>query len=474
MITLDDMFRKVVEAYQRLDDQDGLVQYCKDLIEQSSKIEILLDFDVPFHDEINIEEQIYVQMLPEILRTCADGVRPYEVYDQRNFSLRTLGDAHFHWATVLQTDEEYNQAIEHYFKSFMQYKECDNQSEQNVKLINFIDKLKTKESTDVNGLVSEYVSISPIDGTRLWLKVAAGFCRYDLQNDETAAQINNSIAACSNALERLTETEITPLLKAACHYTMLRIYKDLRYADDIGRTFIEQMVKDENYQQSQTHLTKFDQRLLCQWARNFINEYNQRCDDEQIRIPDTLAKQFYLPSIIDAITDINGQSQCLGDILMIFNDHSGALAYWKWIVTECESLFSKLEQQLIYDDDTTISDVLIEIHQLQQNAHEYIRHLSVCYEHLARYNIRAGELPDVSIDTAASYFESAAKACATAIGLRKRIGAFEKTKMNDLQQLMNQIQNKPDTIGSKSKDAKQDYDLYSSDINYGSEIDDID
>ena len=461
------------EAYQRLDDHKGLAEYCKKFIEQYLDTEISLDFDIPSYDQADDQEYIYMQILPEILRPSADHIRPFEVTSQRNFILRTLGDAHFYWARILQTDEEYNQAIEHYFKSFVQYKECIDQNGQNASLIKFIDKLKEDESVDVISLVSAYVSISPVEATRLWLKVAAGFRQSNLQSDASAAQVNNSIVACSSAYKNMTE--VTPLLKAACHFTMLRIYKDLRYADDTGRIFIEQMARDDNYQQSKNDLTQFDKRLLCQWVRDFIIEYNQKLDDEQSKIPDTLANQFHPPSLISAMKEAETHSQCLGDILMLLNDYSGAVAYWKWIVSEYESIYSKLEQQIIYDDDATINDVFDEMRELNQNAHEHILHLADCYEQLTNYQIHAGELPNVSASDTISCFENAIISCEKTIEVRKRSSKFQRTKLNELQELLNKIQNKLNATKTNPKqDEIEAQDSYPESGSYGSDTDDLD
>ena len=438
----------MIKAYRRLDDEEGLSQYCKNFIESSSSIEISLDFDVPSYDEANVQERIYMYILPEILRACAKKIRPDQVPDQRDIALRNLGDAYMELGRILQINEEYNQAIEHYFKSLTQYKQCSNRSESISKLISFIEEVQRSETVDVTTLVSKYVSILPTDGTYVWLKVASVYRQCEFQSDVYSPQINNSVEACSRAFAKSDDT--TPLFKAACHYTMLRIYKDLRYADDTGRTFIEQMARDDNYQRNQSHLSLLDRRLLCQWARNFINEYNQRHDDdEQDTIPDTLANQFHVPSLVDAMKEIDGKCQFLGDILILLDDHSGATAYWQWVVDEYESLYSKLEEQIIYDNDTTISDVLFEMHQLDRNAHEYILRLSRCHEQLARYQIQASESLASSRDDAISYLESALKASETAIQICKHLNDSKKTELNDLIQLSNEIQSRLATIKAK-------------------------
>ncbi|CAF4127870.1 unnamed protein product [Rotaria sp. Silwood2] len=342
----EDTVCKIGEAYRRLDDQEGLVNYCKAIVRKSSKAKITLDFDVPSYNKSDFDERIYVQILSEILRLCAEQSRSYKISSNENFTLRHLADAHFQWALVLQNNEDYSQAIEHYFESCTLHNRCNNQTENNVQLIDFIKKLEANKLNDLTALVSEYVSISLTDGPYLWLRVAAGYCQCDPEDDQSTDCLKKAVKACMTARKHTIESMTS--LKAVCDYTILRIYKDLPYTDKLGKIYVQEMAKNDSYRQNQANLTLFDQRLLCQWAHDFINNYNTELEqndnedeDDEIEIPDTVAEQFYVPSLDDAMNNFDASLKCLGDVLILLGDRDGATVYWEWTISECESYYSK-------------------------------------------------------------------------------------------------------------------------------------
>ncbi|CAF5213117.1 unnamed protein product, partial [Rotaria magnacalcarata] len=253
----------------------------------------------------------------------------------------------------------------------------------------------------------------------------------EYDGEDSSSPVDNAIEACSKALENATK--LTPTLKSACHYAMLRIYRDLRYADDDGKAFIEKIAKDGDYKTRQDHITVFDQRLLSQWVRDFINEYNERSEDDEIS--SKLADKFFLPSLEDAMNEKQSSLQCLGDTLTVMKDYQGAVAYWEWIISECESFYSRTIKFIIYDKEKTISQVFNEIQKLEGNSHEYMQRLVTSHVQLARYYIEAGERLNVSTTDTVDYFESATSQCQMAIKLRPQISRDWKPENVELQQL---------------------------------------
>ncbi|CAF3219995.1 unnamed protein product [Rotaria sp. Silwood2] len=395
-----------------------------------------LEFEVPSYDDAGSEQRIYAKILAEILCACAEHIRPYEVVEDEKVAMRKLSDAYIHWAHALKRNGEYNEAIEKYYKSYTLNLQCGDASAVDARLTKFIEKLKNNEFSDPTALLSEYILFSPTDGTRLWLQMCAAYRHEQYEGDDSSDPIDTAINACSKALGNATE--FSPTLRVACHYAMLRIYRDLRYPDDTGKTFIEQIAKDGDYKTRQDHLTVFDQRLLSQWIRDFINEYNERCDDEEI--PSTLADEFFLPTLEDAMVELNDRSLCLGDTLILINDYPGAVAYWEWILSECETFYSTSVKCLIYDEETTIEQVFNELQRLQENANEYMLRLVTSHEQLSRYYIQASERPGVSASDAVDYLEEATLQCQAAIKLRAQMARDGKPGTVDLQRLLKEIE----------------------------------
>ncbi|CAF5149740.1 unnamed protein product, partial [Rotaria magnacalcarata] len=166
----DDTVYKNAEAYQQLDDSQSLIAYCQSFIEGNSESDTTADFKMPDYDEIESDQPIFIKILTEILFACVEQLRPYEIVDHEKVIMRKLADAYLHWAQALKTSGEYNEAIEKYFKSFMLYQKCIEATPTNTKLIEFVEKLVKNEFLDPMTLVSEYVLISPLEGTRLWLQ----------------------------------------------------------------------------------------------------------------------------------------------------------------------------------------------------------------------------------------------------------------------------------------------------------------
>ncbi|CAM4815060.1 unnamed protein product [Rotaria magnacalcarata] len=450
----DDTVYKNAEAYQQLDDSQSLIAYCQSFIEGNSESDTTADFKMPDYDEIESDQPIFIKILTEILFACVEQLRPYEIVDHEKVIMRKLADAYLHWAQALKTSGEYNEAIEKYFKSFMLYQKCIEATPTNTKLIEFVEKLVKNEFLDPMTLVSEYVLISPLEGTRLWLQVAAAYRREEYDGEDSSSPVDNAIEACSKALENATK--LTPTLKSACHYAMLRIYRDLRYADDDGKAFIEKIAKDGDYKTRQDHITVFDQRLLSQWVRDFINEYNERSEDDEIS--SKLADKFFLPSLEDAMNEKQSSLQCLGDTLTVMKDYQGAVAYWEWIISECESFYSRTIKFIIYDKEKTISQVFNEIQKLEGNSHEYMQRLVTSHVQLARYYIEAGERLNVSTTDTVDYFESATSQCQMAIKLRPQISRDWKPENVELQQLFKETEKKLAEAKTKAEEEEENED----------------
>ncbi|CAF3637599.1 unnamed protein product [Rotaria socialis] len=450
----DDTVYKNAEAYQRLDDSQSLIAYCQSFIVENSESDTTVDFEMPDYDEIESDQPIFIKILAEILFACVEQLRPYEIIDHEKVIPRKLADAYLHWAQALKTSGEYKEAVERYFKSFMLYQKCVEATPTNSKLIEFVEKLVKNEFLDPMTLVSEYVLISPLEGTRLWLQVAAAYRHEEYNGEDSSSPVDNAIEACSKALENASK--LTPTLKSACHYAMLRIYRDLRYADNDGKAFIEKIAKDGDYKTRQNHITVFDQRLLSQWVRDFIDEYNERCEDGEI--PSKLADKFFLPSLEDAMNEKQSSLQYLGDTLTVMNDYQGAVAYWKWMISECESFYSKTIKFIIYDEEKTIGQVFNEIQKLEGHAHEYMQRLVTSHVQLARYYIEAGERLNVSTTDTVDYFENATSQCQMAIKLRPQISRDWKPENVELQRLLKETEKKLTEAKTKAEEEEENED----------------
>ncbi|CAF3668752.1 unnamed protein product [Rotaria socialis] len=450
----DDTVYKNAEAYQRLDDSQSLIAYCQSFIVENSESDTTFDFEMPDYDEIESDQPIFIKILAEILFACVEQLRPYEIIDHEKVIPRKLADAYLHWAQALKTSGEYKEAVERYFKSFMLYQKCVEATPTNSKLIEFVEKLVKNEFLDPMTLVSEYVLISPLEGTRLWLQVAAAYRHEEYNGEDSSSPVDNAIEACSKALENASK--LTPTLKSACHYAMLRIYRDLRYADNDGKVFIEKIAKDGDYKTRQNHITVFDQRLLSQWVRDFIDEYNERCEDGEIS--SKLADKFFLPSLEDAMNEKQSSLQYLGDTLTVMNDYQGAVAYWKWMISECESFYSKTIKFIIYDEEKTIGQVFNEIQKLEGHAHEYMQRLVTSHVQLARYYIEAGERLNVPTTDTVDYFENATSQCQMAIKLRPQISRDWKPENVELQRLLKETEKKLTEAKNKAEEEEENED----------------
>ncbi|CAF4449550.1 unnamed protein product [Rotaria socialis] len=450
----DDTVYKNAEAYQRLDDSQSLIAYCQSFIVENSESDTTFDFEMPDYDEIESDQPIFIKILAEILFACVEQLRPYEIIDHEKVIPRKLADAYLHWAQALKTSGEYKEAVERYFKSFMLYQKCVEATPTNSKLIEFVEKLVKNEFLDPMTLVSEYVLISPLEGTRLWLQVAAAYRHEEYNGEDSSSPVDNAIEACSKALENASK--LTPTLKSACHYAMLRIYRDLRYADNDGKVFIEKIAKDGDYKTRQNHITVFDQRLLSQWVRDFIDEYNERCEDGEIS--SKLADKFFLPSLEDAMNEKQSSLQYLGDTLTVMNDYQGAVAYWKWMISECESFYSKTIKFIIYDEEKTIGQVFNEIQKLEGHAHEYMQRLVTSHVQLARYYIEAGERLNVPTTDTVDYFENATSQCQMAIKLRPQISRDWKPENVELQRLLKETEKKLTEAKTKAEEEEENED----------------
>lgn len=442
-----------MKGYKQLNDAEGLIKYCQDIVNELSELDSIVKFEITDYDMAGGHQRIYIKMLNEIMYTCAQDACPSENMVGENIVIHKLAYAHLQLADALKQKQEYNKSIEHAFKSFKLSQQCDGRSTVNHKLIDFIEKLNNNhEYSNPSGLISEYMQVSGNDGIRLWLQIIAAYCNDEFQESDFAEQIDSVINLCFQTLSNTTKFE--PELKIAFHFTILRMYMDLRVADATGKGFIEQMAKESDYKERQNYISLFDQRLLSKGVRYFIDEYNEGIEDEE-KIPSTLADQFFLPSLQDVINVCNDTSHCIGDTLLSISDYQGAIFYWESILSEYTSVYSKPLLNLMYNEEATIDNIFDELQQLQDDANKYILRFVTSYEELARYNMEVSKRPDVPTSNLLHYVEKAKENCQAAMKLRLLASCGKELKTMDLDHLDKEIDKQKVAVKDKIEEGEE-------------------
>lgn len=380
-------YRAMAAAYLQLGDNDMCIKYYEKYTKKFNKE--ISDNGKFSKQQQSIVERSYwyekddtITLLPRLFHGLNEKIRQPGNFEKSK--MLDMADCFFECGVLYKEKSFYLESTNAYVSAFGLYvsKPLSDDSKLTDVINNLLNvfiegKLKWESIIEV---CTSYLPTNITDSMQL--RVAAMFREdeiygvEDLDGDDDTSNESRNIAL--QHYKDLLKVTSNIIVKGACYFNILNLYKNHIYEDDSGKSIVEDMMN------LLPKFTIYDRRLLVKLAIDFMAEYDNNkgtCDRKINSKLQKMEKDFFAEKL-----EIY-EKENIGKYLTDCDDLKGARDYWNLVAEQIENSIPHWILSLIRDPDSTFDDILHTIKLPQNDTALLLELLVSTYDSLGDYYI---------------------------------------------------------------------------------------